>query len=123
MSLDIKFLQAYVDFLNTAFPASLGAKETIGRTDIMVYALTAKLCSLIGTRLDFLDFASQGRPAGGGPHEPPCDPGHPGGGGPHTDQGGPGKGGPHYLQMLISYATGVSTPELADALRKATHPG
>jgi hypothetical protein len=120
MSLDIKFLQASVDFLNTAFPASLGAKETIGRTDIMVYALTAKLCSLIGTRLDFLDFASQGRPGGSGPHlEPPCDPGT----GPHTDQGGPGKYGPHYLQMLISYATGVSTPELADAFRKATHPG
>jgi hypothetical protein len=105
MSLDIKFLQAYVDFLNTAFPASLDAKETIGRTDIMVYALTARLCSLIGTRLDFLDFACQGGPGGSGPH---------------TDQGGPGGGGPHYLQILISYATGVSTPELADAFRKAS---
>lgn len=121
MSLDIKFLQAYVDFLNTAFPASLGAKETIGRTDIMVYALTAKLCSLIGTKLDFLDFVSQGRSGGTGPHEPPGDPRHPGGGGPHADQGGPGGSGPH-LPMLISYATDVSTPELADAFRKATHP-
>jgi hypothetical protein len=123
MSLDIKFLQAYVDFLNTAFPASLGAKETIGRTDIMVYALTARLCSLMGTRLDFLDFASQGRPGGGGPHEPHGDKGNPGGSGPHTDQGGGGGGGPHYLQMLISYATGVSTPELADAFRKASGAG
>jgi hypothetical protein len=123
MNLDTEFLQTYVAFLNTAFTAKLGAKETIERTDIMVYALAAKLCSLIGTRLDFLDFVSQGKPGGGGPHHEDCDdPGHPGGG-PHTDQGGGGGSGPHYLQMLISYATGVSTPELADAFRKTQRAG
>lgn len=121
MSLDTAFLRAYVGFLNSAFPANLDAKVTIERTDIMVYALTAKLCSLIGTRLDFLDFVSQGGPGGSGPHhEPRGDHGRPGGGGgPHTDQGPSGGTGPHHLQMLISYATDVSTPELADAFRNS----
>jgi hypothetical protein len=119
MDLDTKFLKDYVAFLNTAFPASLNAAETIGHADIMVYGLTARLCSLIGTKLDFLDFASQGRPGGGGPHKPPppTDPG----GGHHTDHGPPGGGGPH-LQALISYATDVSTPELANAFRESNRP-
>jgi hypothetical protein len=108
MSLDIEFLQAYVAFLKNAFPANLDAKVTIERTDIMVYALTATLCSLVGTKLDFLDFVSQGRPGGGGPH---------------VEQGGAGGGGPHRLQKLVSYATEVSTPALANAFRNSHRAG
>jgi hypothetical protein len=122
MSLDIEFLQAYVAFLKNAFPANLDAKVAIERTDIMVYALTATLCSMVGTKLDFLDFVSQGRPGGGGPHyEPRDDQGRPGG--PHTDQGPPGGGGPHRLQKLVSYATDVSTPALANAFRNSQRAG
>ena len=121
MSLDREFLQEYVAFLQDALPADLDAAATIERTDIMVYALTAKLCSLIGSRLDFLDFVSQGRPGGTGPHREPHDhQGRPGGAGPHfIEQGPPGGSGPHRLQMLVAYATDVSTPALADALRNA----
>ena len=124
MNLDMEFLQDYVTFLKKALPTDLDAKATIERTDIMVYGLAAKLCSLIGTKLDFLDFVSQGGPGGGGPHKPPPpppnDPGHPGSG--HgTDHGPPGGGGPH-LQMLISYATDVSSPELASAYRNSNRP-
>lgn len=127
MNLDIEFLQEYVAFLQDAFPANLDAKATIERTDIMVYALSAKLCSLIGTKLDFLDFVSQGRPGGGGPHphEPRDEQGRPGGDGPHPSvifQGPPGGGGPHRLNILISYATEVSTPALAEALRNSQRP-
>ncbi len=120
MNLDTEFLKNYVTFLNGAFPASLNAEETIGHADIMVYGLAARLCSLIGTKLDFLDFVSQGRPGGGGPHKPPNGPGGPGGG-PHADQGPPGGSGPH-LQMLISYATDISSRELASAFRKLNAP-
>jgi hypothetical protein len=113
MSLDIEFLQEYVAFLKNAFPANLDAKATIERTDIMVYALAAKLCAMIGTKLDFLDLASQGRPGGGVPHHEGRD-----------KQGRPGGGVPHYrLQILISYATEVSTPALADALRDSERAG
>ena len=143
MSLDREFLQEYLAFLKGALPANLDAAATIERTDIMVYALTAKLCSSIGTKLDFLDFVSQGRPGGGGPHRELHDPqGRPGGGGPHfdpndpqgppgkggphnvgIDQGPPGGGGPHRLQKLVAYATDVSTPALADALRNSLRGG
>lgn len=127
MDLDIEFLQEFVAFLKkNAFPASLDAKRTVERTDIMVYALSAKLCSMIGTRLDFLDLASQGRPGGGGPHRDEGweQQGRPGGGGPHyIDQGRPGGGGPHRLNMLVSYATDVSTPALAEALRNSQNAG
>jgi hypothetical protein len=122
MSLDIEFLQAYVAFLKNAFPANQDAKVAIERTDIMVYALAATLCSLVGTKLDFLDFVSQGRPGGGGPHQPRDEQGRPGGG-PHTDQGPPGGGGPHRLQKLVSYATDVSTPALANAFRNSQRAG
>jgi hypothetical protein len=127
MDLDIEFLQEYVAFLKNAFPANLDATRTVERTDIMVYALSAKLCSLIGKRLDFLDLASQGRPGGGGPHHDEGweQQGRPGGGGPHysIDQGRPGSGGPHRLNMLVSYATDVSTPALAEAFSNSQNAG
>jgi hypothetical protein len=66
MNVDTEFLEAFVGFLNRAFPAELNATETVGRADIMVYGLATKLCSLTGTKLDFLDWASTGRSGGGG---------------------------------------------------------
>lgn len=109
MNIDTEFLHAFVGFLNRAFPADLSARDTVGRADIMVYGLATKLCSLTGPKLDFLDWASQGRAGGGGPH-------HDGGG--KADQPGPGKGGPHpyrRLERLVEYAVNVSSPELANA--------
>jgi hypothetical protein len=105
MKVDIEFMQAFVGFLNEAFPAELNAKETVGRADIMVYGLATKLCSLTGTKLDFLDWASQGRSGGGVPH-------HDG----KIDQGGSGGGGPHRrLERLVEYAVDASSRELANA--------
>lgn len=124
MNLDTDFLQNYVKFLNTAFPASLNAEGTIGHADIMVYGLAARLCSLIGTKLDFLDFLPKEGPGDGGPdHKPRADHGPSGGGGPHLVFHGPSGGGGPHLQMLISYATDVSTPELASAYRNANRAG
>ncbi len=105
MNVDTEFLHSYVSFLHKAFPPTLDPKETLGRADIMVYGLAAKLCSLTGTKLDFLDWASQGRIGGGGPHRDG-----------RADQGGSGGGGPHRrLERLVEYAVDVSTPELANA--------
>ena len=119
MNLDTEFLKNYVKFLNTAFPASLNAEETVGHADIMVYGLAARLCSLIGTKLDFLDFVPKDKTGDGSYRQPRADHGAPGGGGPHfAFHGSSGGGGPH-LQALISYATDVSTPALAEAFRKA----
>jgi len=108
MSVDTEFVQTFVGFLERAFPADLNARETVGRADIMVYGLATKLCSLTGTKVDFLDWASQGRSGGGGPH-------HDG----KADSAGPGKGGPHAphrrLENLVEYAADVASPELANA--------
>jgi hypothetical protein len=105
MSVDTEFLHAFVGFLDSAFPADLNATEAVARADIMVYGLATKLCSLTGTKLDFLDWASQGGPGGGGPH-------HDG----KARQGGGGGGGPHRrLENLVEYAADVASPELANA--------
>jgi hypothetical protein len=112
MNIDTEFLRTFVNFLNRAFPADLDAKQTVERADIMVYGLATKLCSLTGTKLDFLDWASKGAPGGGGPH-------HDG----NVVASGPGKGGPHpyrRLESLVEYAVDVASPELADAYRD--HP-
>jgi hypothetical protein len=112
MNIDTEFLHAFVGFLNRAFPADLNAEETVGRADIMVYGLATKLCSLTGTKLDFLDWACKAGPGGGGPH-------HDG----DVVASGPGKGGPHArrrLESLVEYAVDVSSPELANAYRD--HP-
>jgi hypothetical protein len=107
MSVDTEFLHAFVDFLNRAFPSDLSAKETVGRADIMVYGLATRLCSLTGTKVDFLDWAYMGSPGGGGPHrEGRAELGRPGGGGPHRR-----------LENLVEYAADVSSPELANAYR------
>lgn len=105
MKIDTEFLQAFVGFLDKAFPADISAAETVRRADIMVYGLATKLSSMTGIKVDFQDWASQGRPGGGGPHRDGA-----------TSQGGPGGGGPHYrLARLVQYALDVSSQDLANA--------
>jgi hypothetical protein len=107
MNIDTEFLHTFVNFLNRAFPADLDARETVERADIMVYGLATKLCSLTGTKLDFLDWGCKGGHDGGGPHG-------------DVVASGPGKGGPHALrrlESLVEYAVDVASPELADAYR------
>jgi hypothetical protein len=149
MSVDTEFVHDFVGFLNGAFPADLSAEEMVGRADIIVYGLANKLWPLTGTKVTFLDWASQGRSGGGGPHLPQgaVAEGRPGGGGPHllqakgaVEEGRPGGAGPHLLQNegaaeegrpggagpqrrlenLVVYAADVSSPELANAYRN--HP-
>jgi hypothetical protein len=111
MSVDTKFLNAFVGFLNEAFPPGLSADKTVGRADIMVYGLATKLCSLTGTTVNFLDWAYQGGTGGSGPHKsPPRRDGE-------VEEGGPAGGsGPHRRsENLVEYAADVSSPELATA--------
>ena len=95
MSIDRDFLQEFVGFLDSrAFPADLDAETVLQRTDVMVYALTSKLCAQIGGRFSFTDFEAMGGPGPIGPR-------------------------PRMVQ-LIEYSMDAGTPELADAFRSAT---
>jgi hypothetical protein len=103
MSIDTEFLQRFVGFLDEAFPEELSAVDTVRRTDIMIYGLATRLASLIGTKMDFLDWKTGN----------PCDDNlkhHP-----ISDQGAPGGVGPRRIEKLVAYAVEVASPELANA--------
>ena len=94
MSIDQDFVQEFMGFLEQrAFPAGLDADGMLQRTDIMVYALTTKLCSQMGTTLSLFDLKAQGGGGGIGPH------------------------GPHHLERLIAYSVEASNPDLAEVCR------
>jgi hypothetical protein len=96
-SIDRDFLQEFVNFLDgRAFSGDADPQTMLHRTDLMVYALTTKLCSQIGPRVGFVDFKAMG---------------------------GPGPIGPRpRLVQLIEYSMDAGTPELADAMRRTGGP-
>jgi hypothetical protein len=94
MSIDQDFVRDFMGFLEQkAFPAGLDADGMLQRTNIMVYALTTRLCSQMGTTLSLFDLKAQGGGGGIGPH------------------------GPRHLDRLIAYSVEASDPDLAEACR------
>jgi hypothetical protein len=94
MSID-DVLKEFVRFLDrTAFAGNLDGNAVLQRTDLIVYALTSKLSSKIGSGVpSFFDVKAQG---------------------------GPGPIGPrHRVLQLIEYSLEAGTAELADAYRRA----